>query len=596
MINVSTEYFESINAPMRLPMYFVVGVGVANTEMANNSVYSDNGHTRYSSVNGLKNLYASNKVYTTAEPNMYLLDGEHEITPSTDNFQGYVSSSVSKEDCTFDNPPAITIQSDGSYDLIGFTIQFDMENNDYATEFNIAYYNAQNSLIRRQSVYGNEETKYIDDTGTNGVNKIIITFTKTHNYNRRIRITGITLGVYEEFYSGGMGRENTIKTLSHDINISPLMKEIPANDFSFTIDDTLANYNPENPKGIWKYTKKGQIVTLKYIQTLNDGGRESVVGGRFYLESKPEAENMDAKFKAVSRIESLEQTYDEGQYYVDGRSYKSLFDDVFTFCGLGQDEYELDSDLANKKTMIPLPVKPAKECIQLLCQACGKIAYEDTSGRIWIKNNNTTIDTYALNVAQDYSFPKYTEETPEVRNVIIKKRSLAVKNSVEELAKSSFTITGTQEITIDYDLSTNHTYTISGGTVVSGTFYGRRCKLEVSVSGTQEVEIVVSGNRIEETSTNIIYNVNTDGFDCELDFSMLSENSVADELFTMYRKYLLENKRYEISYRGNPELRPQDIMQIQTRFTEEINTMILKSSFNWNNGASGSLTLKNYSN
>ena len=139
--------------------------------------------------------------------------------------------------------------------LYEYGYQFDEENNDYATDFSIVYYDIGGNVIRTKSVTGNTLVKYIDDTGTEDVNKIVITFTKTHNYNRRIRVTGITLGIYEEFYGGGRTTDKTIKTLSHKVAISPLMKEIPANDFSFTIDDTLANYNPENPQGIWKYTK-----------------------------------------------------------------------------------------------------------------------------------------------------------------------------------------------------------------------------------------------------------------------------------------------------------------------------------------------------
>ena len=107
--------------------------------------------------------------------------------------------------------------------------------------------------------------------------------------------------------------------------------------------------------------------------------------------------------------------------------------------------------------------------------------------------------------------------------------------------------------------------------------------------------MVINGNKIEETATEIVYNVGTTGYDCELDFRMLSENAMADDLYDMYKKYLLESKRYEIDYRGNPELRANDIIQINTRFAEEINAMILKTRFEWNNGASGSLTLKNFS-
>lgn len=592
MIQVSTEYFESINAPMRRQMNFTVGVGVANTEMANNSKYSDNGHMRYSNVNGLKNLYAINKVYTTAEANMYILDGLHEITPIKDNFQGYVSSMTSGEDSTFAIPPTITISSQGNYELIGLTLKFDEENNDYPTNFDIIYYNG-NTAIRTVNVTDNKGTLYIDDVPTLNVSKIEIKFYKTHNYNRRIRVTGITLGIYQEFH--GNAQENSIKTMSHITEISPLSKEIPQNDFSFSITDEKANYNAENPTGIWKYTKKGQIVTFKYIQTLNNGGTEDVVGGRFYLTDRPTTEDTDASFTTVSRIETLEQTYNEGKYYPNGRSFKSLFEDVFSFCGIDNSEYEIDANLANLTTMIPLPVESAKTCIQLLCQSCGKIAFEDTSGKIWIKDNNNTIDEYSLALGQNHNYPKYTEETAEVKDIIIKKYTTSVSESISEIAKSTFTLKGESDITISYDLSTNHTYDITGGKVLSGNFFGKCCKLKVQPNSTGEITIIISGNKVEETGTEIIYNVNSSGYDCELDFKMLSDNDMADSLFAMYKKYLLESKRYEIDYRGNPELRSNDIIQINTRFANEINAMILKSKFEWDNGASGSLTLKNFS-
>lgn len=594
MISVSSKYFDMINSPMRRQMGFTVGIGVANTEMANNSEYYDNGHMRYSNVNGLKNLYAINKIYTTAEPNMYILDGMHEITPEKDNFQGYVSSAVSGDDGNFAVSPTIIISSDSAYDLIGLTLRFDDENNDYPTEFDIIYYDTSGSIIRKKEVRDNTMTLYIDDIETTNVNKIELKFNKTHNYGRRIRVTGITLGIYQEFYGGG-SKDNSIITMKHETEISPLSKEIPINNFSFSINDIKANYNAENPTGIWKYTKRGQIVTLKYIQTLSDTEKEEVVGGRFYLTERPTTENSDANFTAVSRIEMLEQTYNEGTYYPNGRSFKSLFEDIFTFCGISNSEYELDPNLANLVTMIPLPVDSAKVCLQLLCQACGKIAFEDTSGKIWIKDNNNIIDEYSLSLGQNYTFPKYTEETAEVRDIILKKYTTSVDTETSEVAKSTFTLKETSDITISYNLSTNHSYTIEGGEVLSGKFYGRCCKLRIKPNGSGEITMVINGNKIEETGTEIIYNVGTTGYDCELDFRMLSDNAMADDLYVMYKKYLLESKRYEIDYRGNPELRANDIIQINTRFAEEINSMILKSSFEWNNGASGSLTLKNFS-
>lgn len=595
MINVSSEYFNSINAPMRLQTNFVIGLGVENTEMAQNSVYSDNGHMRYSNVNSLKNLYATNKIYTTAEPNMYILDGLHEITPSQDTFQGYCSDLVSGDDSTFSATPIIYITSDNEYDLIGFTIRFDEENNDYPTDFDIEYYSKAGVLLRKANITNNTQTQYIDDVETNGVNKIAVKFYKTHNYGRRIRVTRITLGIYEEIYGGGGA--NTIKSISHITEISPLSKEIPANNFSFVIFDEQGLYNAENPTGIWKYTKKGQIATLKYIQTLENGKTESVVGGRFYLTDRPSTEDTDAKFEAVSRLESLEQTYNEGKYYVNGRSYYNLFADLFTYAGLESGEYEIDEDLKDISTLIPLPKENVKTCIQLLCQSCGKIAYEDTTGKIWIKDNNSTIDEYDLALNQNYSYPKYTLETANVRNIIMTKYTPTVSGETSELAKTTFTLAGQSEVVVAYDLSANHTYTITGGTVTSGEFYGYCCKLKITPSAdTNSIELTISGNKIDITDVNLIYPVNSNGSDCELDFRMLSQDNVANILFPIYKKYLSEQKRYEISYRGNPELRANDIIQIATRFSEQINTMILKSSYEWDNGASGTLELKNYAN
>ena len=193
MINVSTEYFNSINQQMRNQMDFIVGMGIENTEMKNNSHYLDNGHLDYSNVSGLKSLYVANKIYVTAETNMYLLDGNHEIVPSENRqFQGFVSSEMSGTDFMFVSPPTITIADDVTtkgYDLIGFTIQFDRENNDYATDFDIEYYHGTN-LIGTTNVIDNTQIKYIDDVERQGITKIVVKFYKTHNFNRRIRVTG----------------------------------------------------------------------------------------------------------------------------------------------------------------------------------------------------------------------------------------------------------------------------------------------------------------------------------------------------------------------------------------------------------------------
>lgn len=596
MIQVSTDYFESINGQMRNQMDFNVGIGLENTELKRNAIYSDNGHLEYSDISGLKNLYASGKVYVTAESNMYILDGNHEIVPTNiRQFQGYVSDVVSGADSTFASPPQITIYDPNSttlYDLTGFTILFDKENNDYPTEFTITYY-ANNTLVGTKEIRNNTLVKYIDDEEKIGINKIVITFLKTHNYNRRIRVLGITLGIYEEFTGSGT---NPIISLSHDIEISPLSKEIPMNNFTFTIYDPDQNYDAENPQGIWKYAKKGQIITLKYIYTIDNETKETeeVAGGRFYMDSKPSTNDDEATFTSVSRIEMMEDTYNEGTYYPSGRSYKALFEDVFTFAGLSSSEYEIDASLADINTTIPLPKESCKQCIQLLCQATGTIAFEDVSGKIWIKKNNTELDDYMLELKTNLSFPKYSEEPAEIKNLVITKYTPTVDEELSQLAKTSFSLEGTADIIVDYDLSTDHTYTIEGATVNSGAFYANCCKLNLTALSNSEITLIVNGKKIDLTANNKVWNISSKGYDCELDFEMLSDDEQMAKLKTMYLKYLEESNRYSIEYRGNPELRPNDIIQLQTKFVDRVNAMILSTSYSYDGGSSGNIVLKNY--
>lgn len=606
---------------------------------------TDNGHLYYSDADGLLERKPVTEITATAETGLFLLDGKtrlvrspepvyrwnyaldgswrlgekpfrslvSEVTP----YQGFVSKGVSESDGEFrqtwnyaldgswrlgEKPFAsgspepklrILVEEGPVYEFAGISLVFDTFNNDYPTDFDVEFLNGA-GLVHKIEVRGNTTPRFQSAERVYGANEILLTFKKTFNFDRRIRITDMVFGLTRTFTGKG---QSSITSFRRKREISPLMREIPQDTTEFTFKDVLGEYNPDpdNTEGIWEFTNPGQVLTLNYfLSYTNDQGvtvRENSPGGVAYLTARPTTQGQDVTFRASGKLQQLTQQYNHGLFRSQGYSYHALFTELFLFAGVSL--YELPDSLKNYYCYLPLPKEAVNVLIQVLCQSIGYIATESVAGYIQIRQNNTEPMLYdmRLTIMQDY--PSYLEQLPPLRNLIIESVSVTVAAEITELHKSTQALHGTTTRFIDYEASIEQVATITNGTLVSAAYYAYGADLTISADS-DTMEIVITGKELLFGTNAKTYPVNEIGEDALVQISLLSSNTVRDMIAPFYAKYLQEGKRYKLNYLGDPALMANDILSIQTRYVDSLPAMILSSEYSYNNGSSGTLELKNY--
>ena len=130
------------------------------------------------------------KKLATLEQNYFLLDGSFELPDETDNGEvGWWSGEISDSNGAINQVLEFNFTEPQS--SIGFTIAFDEKANQYATDFKIEVFDPSDSLVSEDIVVGNTLNRYISEMPVDGYKRVKITFTKTSQPFRRIRVSEV---------------------------------------------------------------------------------------------------------------------------------------------------------------------------------------------------------------------------------------------------------------------------------------------------------------------------------------------------------------------------------------------------------------------
>lgn len=130
---------------------------------------------------------------------------------------------------------------------------------------------------------------------------------------------------------------------------------------------------------------------------------------------------------------------------------------------------------------------------------------------------------------------------------------------------------------------------VSGGTLTSSSIYGRAADMVLS-SGTKTV--TVTGTRVQETAVVVSYPVATDGEQDKEENPLIDSESSALALAEHVSSYLQLRNTYDVEYRGNPELEVGDIIGLQTRYTPQMDAIILVDEITFNGALHGRMKVK----
>ena len=159
---------------------------------------SSNGETDYSNVvnvtkDDTKGEYLSLATnYGTADGGMYFLP--RDATKATVN-TGFVSSTISKEDCTFDANPTITLTLEAQCAYYGLTVKFGKS---VPAALKITTYN-NNVQVESFEVLSGIETNAIIIHEFEDFDKLVMEFTKTSEPFNRIVVNSIVMGDITDF-------------------------------------------------------------------------------------------------------------------------------------------------------------------------------------------------------------------------------------------------------------------------------------------------------------------------------------------------------------------------------------------------------------
>lgn len=569
MYQVSEQYKEQIEKPLRNPSWILVKFNVVEPDALYTSTLSDNGHLFYSEVEDTdqpKNEITQR--YATLEQNTLILDGGA-ILPSLFDYQkeGFVSDNTSDENGIFVDRPTVKIAFGNYFNLAGLTLTFDKIFGDYPSEVEITYYKDKEVISKK---------KYSIDNYTQGLeehimqtNAVEIAYTESVAPFRRARLDSILYGLIEN-----LDNEKIVDcTLTQETD--SVSSELPNETFNFNIFDVTRRYDPENPDGIWDFMKSGQPVEFNLGYELDDGSIEwqlcstTITTGEMSVNRTGVATEINVGTNNL--LGRLTRNYDEMVYIPNGITLEELARNVLLFSGYGEENMILDSSLANIKTSVILEPTPCNQILQIIANASGCVIGSNRKGQIVFSKWSDNDPVFDMDFAKMTDTPTITK-IPVLRNFVTEYQQVSIGTDTTTLVNEAEVQNANHtEIEFSHSAGTSHNVAVDGTLVVHNKkFYANKTVLELTGTG----KVTITGKEIVSTPTKYTLKCNYVGEDLEISNPIISDFNTAEKYAEWVSKELLKRTSYESTDRGYPEIDVSDDVRITTN---NGNTMIAKA-------------------
>lgn len=519
--------------------------------------------------------------YGTLEENIWLLDGSRRFIPDSEyGDTGYIGNLLSGEDGGFDRSPVVNINFSEIHDPIipGITITWGIAYNEYAEVFRVTAYNGS-TVVADIRVENNTSVQSVVEIDIETYDRIRIEILKWCLPFHRARIAEVFVGVNKVY-----GKSDITK-YSHEQDISPIGASTPTNKMSFAIDNRDNIWDPNNPTGLSKYLMERQEMRVKYGLKLNDGTIEYIPAGVFYLSEWNAPQNgLEANFTARDLLEFMQETYTKGEYNSDGVSLYDLAIAVLTEANLplnydGTLKWIVSDSLKAITTVAPLPLKPISECLQYIAQAGCCIIFCDRSGVLHIEAISTALQDYALTEFNLLSRPEISLQKP-LSAVSTKVYNYYADETGKELFNGTITVDGTKEVVVTYsEAAINASASVSGGELVSATYYTNTCHLRITGNG--DVTVTVTGTLLKHSDSNYVLDADAEGETQTVDNPLITSTAVATTMSDWVKNWLTYRKIVTMSgWRADPRLDATDIISSKNKYgTESVRMTSVKYEY-----------------
>jgi hypothetical protein len=581
----SKNMIEQLKKPKRNLGFLKVKFNIVDPET--NPDLSSNSEEIFSDLDNIKETtIPQSKNYATLEKNFWLLNDSQPIYGSEELEQTYVSSYMSDKNCLFSDKACITLTSSVYLTTLGLTMVFDSIDKNYAKKLKVKAYRDSTMIMDKDYTLSSYSDRLIfaDNEELVRWNKIEIYFIESSLPYRRIRVNQLLFGIMETYTD-----ENLISAESKE-KTTMINSELPTHTFKFTIDNMNKLFNPDNPQGWYRYILQQQPISYEWGYQLDDGTIEWILGGKMLLTGSVEVGENQVSFSTTSLINYLTKVYKKGVYNSSGRSLYDLAVDVLEDSNIDSSQYNLWSGLKSIKTDAPLPKLEARQLLQIIATTGNCILFTNRENVINIQPFNYVLNPDGMSYDFITSNPVVKVQS-ELHNTIIYINHYSKEDNVSELFKNeSLEITGTKTIEIEYDLATDISATITGGTIVSANYYGRYAMLKITNTGEDIISLKVSGKKINNSQTIDSKKFNDDGENIEYKNDLITqmvESSKETKLKDFIGNWYNNRNIYSFENRGDIVKDTREIIPIETDFSNSLIGYLVENNINYDGAWSG---------
>lgn len=581
----SKNMIEQLKKPKRNLGFLKVKFNIVDPET--NPDLSSNSEEIFSDLDNIKETtIPQSKNYATLEKNFWLLNDSQPIYGSEELEQTYVSSYMSDKNCLFSDKACITLTSSVYLTTLGLTMVFDSIDKNYAKKLKVKAYRDSTMIMDKDYTLSSYSDRLIfaDNEELVRWNKIEIYFVESSLPYRRIRVNQLLFGIMETYTD-----ENLISAESKE-KTTMINSELPTHTFKFTIDNMNKLFNPDNPQGWYRYILQQQPISYEWGYQLDDGTIEWILGGKMLLTGSVEVGENQVSFSTTSLINYLTKVYKKGVYNSSGRSLYDLAVDVLEDSNIDSSQYNLWSGLKSIKTDAPLPKLEARQLLQIIATTGNCILFTNRENVINIQPFNYVLNPDGMSYDFITSNPVVKVQS-ELHNTIIYINHYSKEDNVSELFKNeSLEITGTKTIEIEYDLATDISATITGGTIVSANYYGRYAMLKITNTGEDTISLKVSGKKINNSQTIDSKQFNDDGENIEYKNDLITqmvESSKETKLKDFIGNWYNNRNIYSFENRGDIVKDTREIIPIETDFSNSLIGYLVENNINYDGAWSG---------
>lgn len=581
----SKNMIEQLKKPKRNLGFLKVKFNIVDPET--NPDLSSNSEEIFSDLDNIKETtIPQSKNYATLEKNFWLLNDSQPIYGSEELEQTYVSSYMSDKNCLFSDKACITLTSSVYLTTLGLTMVFDSIDKNYAKKLKVKAYRDSTIIMDKDYTLSSYSDRLIfaDNEELVRWNKIEIYFIESSLPYRRIRVNQLLFGIMETYTD-----ENLISAESKE-KTTMINSELPTHTFKFTIDNMNKLFNPDNPQGWYRYILQQQPISYEWGYQLDDGTIEWILGGKMLLTGSVEVGENQVSFSTTSLINYLTKVYKKGVYNSSGRSLYDLAVDVLEDSNIDSSQYNLWSGLKSIKTDAPLPKLEARQLLQIIATTGNCILFTNRENVINIQPFNYVLNPDGMSYDFITSNPVVKVQS-ELHNTIIYINHYSKEDNVSELFKNeSLEITGTKTIEIEYDLATDISATITGGTIVNANYYGRYAILKITNTGEDTISLKVSGKKINNSQTIDSKQFNDDGENIEYKNDLITqmvESSKETKLKDFIGNWYNNRNIYSFENRGDIVKDTREIIPIETDFSNSLIGYLVENNINYDGAWSG---------